>query len=444
MTTLGNFAENSQFRGGIDSSLSRVDPSLGATRVRATLDAVDPSRLSTQEKNVLTSTTDLLSADGHISNSDADVLTGMIRKFDETGRFVDTLTGGNNGSLSQPQGQGWNPSPTAQAASQFPSNPLFGNLLGFVVDKVVQTFKDALFMGASQGMLGTCDGCANQQAVSEALDQANLSKLNPQERSQVLSQIGFAALDGHVSRIESNAIIDTLNRAQGIQPPQNGSWDVKQDGGKATIDLGKYTLDLNEGNSEFILTNKETGEKTRVWGDPHFQTTDENGNLKAVGDFYGTTTLNLDDGTKITINTTPWAAGGNGATLASELVITQGDQAMVVQGLDQNTLGDLKIGQVQSGGRFVDAINNDGANIYENPEGTGWLRLDNGGFLTEVDGAFLSTIRDDQGAQGGNTPNPGENNGPRNRGPFFTTPIFTPTPVVDNGHDAPRNDRTQR
>ncbi|MBO9664850.1 hypothetical protein, partial [Dokdonella sp.] len=42
--------------------------------------------------------------------------------------------------------------------------------------------------------------------------------------------------------------------------------------------------------------------------------------------------------------------------------------------------------------------NDDGANIYENPEGTGWLRMNEGGFLTQVDGAFLSTIRDDNNA----------------------------------------------
>ncbi len=354
-------------------------------------------------------------------------MSSLVHSFESSGRFADTVSGGNSGGLDVPQG--WNPSPTAQAAGRSPANPMFGGLLGLVVDKVVQAFQDGLFMGAGQGMLGTCDGCRNQQGVSKALGDADLSKLNPQERSQILQQIGFASLDGHISKIESNAIIDTLNRAQGIKPPQNGDWQVKQDGGKAQIDLGKYTLDLNEGNSEFTLTNKETGEQTRAWGDPHFQTTDENGNLKAVGDFYGTTTLNLDDGTKITIHTTPWAAGGNGATLATELVITQGDRAMVVQGLDQNQLGDLRIGQVANGGRLVDAVNQDGANLYENPEGTGWLRMNEGGFLTEVDGAFLSTIRDDRSASDSDTlPRQSGNTG----GGFAVTPFANPIHLFAN------------
>jgi len=387
MSILGNFVENAQFRGGIEGSLSRTDPSLGATRVRATLDSVDPSRLSTQEKNVLLSVTNNLSADGYISNSDADTITGLIHNFESTGRFVDTLLGGNSGHLQMPSSQGYTPSPIAAQAQQHPTHPMFGGLLGFVVDKVVQTFKDALFTGAAKGMLGTCDGCANQQTVSNALDSANLAKLSPNERTKVLSMIGFASMDGHISKLESNAITDYLNRAQGIRPQAQPNWTVQQNGGQAHIDLGNYTLDLDESNSQFILTNKQTGETTKVWGDPHMVV-----DGKAVGDFYGTTTLNLDDGTKITINTTPYNAG-NGMTLSSQLVITQGSKAMVVQGLDQNTLGDLKIGQVANGGQFVDAINDDGVDIYENPQGSGWLHMSSGGYLQNVDANFLNGIR---------------------------------------------------
>jgi len=199
--------------------------------------------------------------------------------------------------------------------------------------------------------------------------------------------IGFASADGHISRVESKAIVNYLDRAQGIVPPSNSDWSVQQNGGQAHIDLGNYTLDLDEGNSQFILTNKATGEKTRIWGDPHVEV-----DGKAVGDFYGTMTLNLDDGTKITINTTPYSAG-NGMTLSSRLTITQGDRAMIVSGLDQNKLGDLKIDQVPVGGQIIDAIQGDGADIYENPEGAGWLQLNASGFLQAVDGDFLRGIR---------------------------------------------------
>ena len=390
MSIFGTFSENLQFRGAMDATLGRVDPSMGATQVRAALDSVNLNSLSTQEKNVLLSVADHLSADGYISGADARVIDGMIGNFQSSGRFFDTLTGGNRGKLEVPQHEQQLdvlPSPTALLARAFAPNPLFGGLLGFFVDKVVQTFKDALFQGSTQGMLGTCDGCANQQRVSAALYGADLSKLSPTERATVMSMIGFASMDGHVSRVESNAIVNYLNKAQGILPPANAQWSVQQNGGQAHIDLGHYTLDLDEGNSQFILTNKSTGEKTRIWGDPHVEV-----DGKAVGDFYGTMTLNLDDGTKITINTTPYNAG-NGMTLSSRLTITQGDRAMIVGGLDQNSLGDLKITQLPVGGQIVDAIQGDGTDIYENPEGAGWLRLNAGGNLQAVDGNFLQGIR---------------------------------------------------
>jgi hypothetical protein len=381
---------------------------MGATRVRAALDSANLNNLSTQEKNVLMSMTSTLAADGYVSSADADIITGMIKTFESTGSLVDTLTGGNFGSLQTPRnaGGGYQPSPTALAAQQSPTNALFGGLLGFFVDKVVQTFKDALFVGTSQGVLGTCDGSDGQQRVSDAIGSADLSKLSGSERSTVLQMIGFAAIDGHISNTEANAITDYLNRAQDIRPPANSQWTVKQDGGNAHIDLGNYTLDLNEGNSQFVLTNKKTGETMDVWGDPHVKV-----DGKQVGDFYGTMTLNLDDGTKITINTTPYNAG-NGMTLSSRLTITQGDRAMVVKGLDQNTLGDLEIAQIPVMGQLIDSINSDGVNIYENPEGAGWLRQDDSGELVAIDGAFLSSIRNDNGA--GHSP--ANANGPRATG----------------------------
>lgn len=452
----GNNVQNMQFRGAVDGSMAKVDSSAGADRIRSALDSANMNSLSTQEKNVLMSTIDTLAADGYISDADANTVVGMISRFESTGRFFDTITGGNLGQVNVPQGhQGWNPSdslrgavggalgtlignaanpqpwipsPIAQAAAKFPANPLFGGLLGFGIDKVVSTFKDALFMGASKGMLNTCDGCANQQRVSDALDKADLSKLDPKERATVMSQLGFAALDGHISKIEADAIIDTLNNAQGIVPTQNGPWEIKQDGGKAHIDLGNYTLDLNEGNSEFILTNKETGEKTRIWGDPHFE---HNG--KAVGDFYGTMTLNLDDGTKITIHTTPYDKNTQ-MTLSTELVITKGDQAMVVQGLDQNKLGDLQIGQVADGGKLVDWANDDGVSIYEDKSGGGWQRMNEGGYMSKIDRDFLGSIRDDAARPGGNSVDGNTYFAGFDFGQFFTLPVIRPS--LDTTGDA--------
>ena len=129
--------------------------------------------------------------------------------------------------------------------------------------------------------------------------------------------------------------------------------------GKAEIDLGDgYTMALNERSSEIVITDAN-GDKTRIWGDPHV---DVNG--KRVGDFYDTTTFELKNGTKITINTEPWRAGGNGAYVASQVVITKGDQGMVVDGISQNDHGDLKITQGYDG-QTLDFAHDDGFNLTE-------------------------------------------------------------------------------
>ncbi len=394
----GNFFENVNFRGQMDGMLNGTDPSLAATSVRAALDSVNPGSLSTSEKNVILTATNLLSADGQISNADATILVGLIDGFAKTGRLVDTLTGGNNGQLIDVfnRSNSFLPFQPADLA-RFPGSALFGGLLGAIVNNVVQSFKDGLFMGmanaltnsAGDGIFGL--GARHKQEVLQALENVNLSQLSPADRAKVLSMIGFAASDGYISRAETNAITDFLARFTYTKPAPaapTGDWKVERVGdNRAHIDLGRYTLDLNDHNSEMILTNKETGEKTRIWGDPHF---DYNG--QRVGDFYGTLTLSLEDGTKITIDTTPWEAGGNGTTLSSRLTITQGDRAIVVEGLDQNTKNDLQITEYPSGfGGYVDALRNDGTVIYENPEGDGWLRLHNGGWL-DIDREFLRQV----------------------------------------------------
>lgn len=394
----GNFFENVNFRGQMDGLVNSTDPSLAATRVRASLDSVNPGDLSTSEKNVILSATNLLAADGQISNADADILVGLIDGFAKSGRLVDTLTGGNNGQLNDVFSRNNSFLPFQPAdLSSFPGSPLFGGLIGSIINNVVQSFKDSLFQGMASGLVNsTTDGifglgAQHKQEVQNALDNVDLNAMSPGDRAKALSMIGFAASDGYISRAETNAITDFLSEFTFTKPaPANpaGEWTVNRTGdNRATIDLGRYTLDLNDHNSEMVLHNKETGETTRIWGDPHF---DYNG--ERVGDFYGTLTLSLEDGTKITIDTTPWEAGGNGMTLSSRLTITQGDRAIVVDGLDQNTTNDLQITEYPSGfGGYVDALRPDGTVIYENPEGDGWLRLHEGGWL-DIDREFLRQV----------------------------------------------------
>jgi hypothetical protein len=158
------------------------------------------------------------------------------------------------------------------------------------------------------------------------------------------------------------------------------SWTVKTGAeGKASIDLGDgYSLQLNENNSEMTITNANTGETTRIWGDPHV---DVNG--KHAYDFWGTTTFTLDNGTKITINTEQ-GKGNPDVYFASSVAITKGNQAIEVKGLSQQELGDLEV-TMGNNGRALDRANDDGFVLHENDSGAGWRSAYSGEVATQAD-----------------------------------------------------------
>src|SRR3546814_12115964 len=72
---------------------------------------------------------------------------------------------------------------------------------------------------------------------------------------------------------------------------------------------------------------------------------------KHAFDFWGNTTFVLDDGTRVSIATTPWDQGHNGATVASQVVIVDGggQYATHIQGVDSNTSGHLGFYDIEVG-----------------------------------------------------------------------------------------------
>lgn len=186
-----------------------------------------------------------------------------------------------------------------------------------------------------------------------------------------------------------NVAVGQLAEAAVLQAMLSGGFQIPQpqaqwtatlgQNGQGKIDLGDgYTLNLNEHNSEVTITNANTGETTRIWGDPHV---DVDG--KHAFDFWGTTTFSLENGTKITINTEQWGGNPN-AYVASQLVITRGDQAITVNGISQNQIGDLSITQGNNG-RQLDAAHRDGFVLNENASGSGWRSSYTGQVATQAD-----------------------------------------------------------
>jgi hypothetical protein len=175
-----------------------------------------------------------------------------------------------------------------------------------------------------------------------------------------------------------------MAQAQGqapvFQPAPGAQWTASLQGeGQAAIDLGDgYSLDIDENNSQILITNAETGETTRIWGDPHV---DVDG--KHVYDFWGKTTFTLENGTKITIDTEQ-GHGNPDVYFASKLTITKGDQAIVVDGVSQQTKGDLSV-SMSNDGRALDARTGDGFVLQENATGSGWRSELTGQVATQAD-----------------------------------------------------------
>lgn len=146
----------------------------------------------------------------------------------------------------------------------------------------------------------------------------------------------------------------------------------------AKVDLGDgYRLEINEKNSEMTIFNEKTGERTRIWGDPHVEI-----DGKQAYDFWGTTTFTLENGTKLTINTEQFQNNPN-MYVASQVVITKGDNAIVVDGISQNKLGDLSV-TMSNDGEALDAATRDGFTLHENKTGSGW-RTEDGNIATQKD-----------------------------------------------------------
>jgi hypothetical protein len=163
--------------------------------------------------------------------------------------------------------------------------------------------------------------------------------------------------------------------------PTNACTSIQ--GGEAVFENKNYRITANDDNTVNIY-DKKTGDTTKISGDPHVDVNGEH-----AFDFWGKTTFDLKDGTKVTIDTTP-ATGNPEATLASKVTITNGDYGVRISGIDSNTKGDLKVDEAAGFGQELDAVTTDGNVIQQNPEGKGYLAVDENGKIQKVDQTYIN------------------------------------------------------
>ena len=129
-------------------------------------------------------------------------------------------------------------------------------------------------------------------------------------------------------------------------PPSSGGSSGCQSGepfkvNGNTVDTGRYCITAsNEESGRLEVTDKQTGKKFKVWGDPHIETGDGD-----KTDFHKkAATFELPDGTKITVDPT----NGEGKTFIEKVAITRGDQAAEMTGFRGDLKTELKSGQGQA------------------------------------------------------------------------------------------------
>lgn len=169
-----------------------------------------------------------------------------------------------------------------------------------------------------------------------------------------------------------------------LQDPSNPTHaSTRMQGGQAVFENDNYCITAGD-NDAVSIRNKHTGESYDVSGDPHVNVDGEH-----AFDFHGTTTLSLEDGTKVTLNTVP-SPDNPGTTQTSSVTITNGDYGAQITGVDSGKTGDLNINETRGWGGVLDAVVKDGLVLQENPAGKGFVGVDENGKVHAVDQTFIN------------------------------------------------------
>jgi Domain of Unknown Function (DUF1521) len=140
---------------------------------------------------------------------------------------------------------------------------------------------------------------------------------------------------------------------------------VDQSIGGLALDLTDgYSMSINEKQSSVYVANAATKESVRIWGAAEIQL---DGAESAR--FWGTTSVVLGNGAKITLETLPDAHATDVFRL-DKLTVTKDERAVVITGVSQEVGGDLVVSQSLDG-HNIDEDTRDGL-VLERDTVTGW------------------------------------------------------------------------
>ncbi len=148
--------------------------------------------------------------------------------------------------------------------------------------------------------------------------------------------------------------------------------------GQAQVDLGDgNTLVINKSNSEVQIKDAQ-GNVTDISGDPHVSV-----DGKHVGDFWGTTSFQLSNGTMITLNTKA-SQQYKGAYMTDSVTVTHGGNAVVITGVDQETSGSVSV-QMGQNGYAMNASTAHGLVLDQSADGKSWTSSLTGQAVSQSD-----------------------------------------------------------
>jgi hypothetical protein len=145
-----------------------------------------------------------------------------------------------------------------------------------------------------------------------------------------------------------------------------------------TVNTGRYTIAAStDASGTLTVTDNETGESFKVWGDPHI-TTDKGDTT----DFqHAPATFQLPDDTEITVNPT----NNSGVNYINDVTITKGNDAVTMTGFQGNLQTQAHPGE----GYFLDATTPHGTTLRAENGNIDQLELPNG---TQISGNDVSNI----------------------------------------------------
>lgn len=146
-----------------------------------------------------------------------------------------------------------------------------------------------------------------------------------------------------------------------------------------------YSMSIDEIQSSIFVANAATKESVRIWGQAEIQLDGAD-----AARFWGTTSVVLGNGAKITLETLPDATAADVFRL-DKLTVTKDERAVVITGVSQDVGGDLLVTQSLHG-HTIDEDTRDGL-VLERDTVTGWADE----YGVEVTQALLDSTAADAG-----------------------------------------------